>query len=54
MIKQIPNFSNYKISDEGKLYRLDGSEIKPFKSNKYLQAIIKDDNNIRHTYGIHK
>lgn len=36
MIKQIPNYSNYKISDEGKLYRHDGAEIKPFKSNDYL------------------
>lgn len=40
MIKQIPNFSNYKISDDGKLYKLDDSEIKPFKSNDYLQVCL--------------
>lgn len=55
MIKQIPNFSNYKISDEGKLYRHDGAEIKPFQfANGYLQVVIKDDNSVRYTYEIHR
>lgn len=39
MIKRIPNFSNYKISHKSKLYRYDGAEIKPFKSNDYLQVL---------------
>ena len=50
MIKQIPNFSNYKISDDGKLYKLDDSEIKPFKSNDYLQVCLFDDEHNKHLF----
>lgn len=54
MIKQIPNFSNYKISDDGKLYKLDDSEIKPFKSNDYLQVCLFDDGHNKHIYNVHQ
>lgn len=54
MIKQILNFSNYKISHKSKLYRYDGAEIKPFKSNNYLQVCLFDDSYNKHmeTQGI--
>lgn len=54
IIKQILNFSNYKISHKSKLYRYNGAEIKPFKSNDYLQVCLFDDSYNKHmeTQGI--
>lgn len=45
--------SNYKATPDGKLYTKDGKPIKPFKSNKYLQYYLKDDNGKRLVVGAH-
>lgn len=45
-------FPNYSVTKTGKIYKND-VEMKPFKSNKYLQVVLFDSDNKKHVYGVH-
>lgn len=45
-------FPNYDVDELGRVYK-NGVEIKPFKSNKYLQVLLFDTNHKRYIYGVH-
>lgn len=45
-------FPNYDVSEAGVVYK-NGAELKPFKSNKYLQVLLYDTNHNRHVLGVH-
>lgn len=45
-------FPNYDVDELGRVYK-NGVEIKPFKSNKYLQVLLFDTNHKRHIFGVH-
>lgn len=53
-IRQIDNFSNYYVDDEGNVYKKDMTKIKPFNSNGYFQVYMRDDENKRHVFGVHQ
>lgn len=46
------NFPNYDCDVCGNVFK-NGELIKPFKSNKYLQVCIYDNDNKKHTVGVH-
>lgn len=45
-------FPDYDVTEDGKVYK-NGNEVKPFKSNKYLQVLLFDLNHKRKVCGIH-
>lgn len=45
-------FPDYDVDECGKVYK-HGIEIKPFKSNKYLQVLLFDINHKSHVFGVH-
>lgn len=45
-------FPNYTVTTSGKIFK-DGVELKPFKSNKYLQVCLFDLNHETHVLGVH-
>lgn len=45
-------YPNYTVTPDGKVYK-DGCELKPFKSNKYLQVVLYDVEHSRHIFGVH-
>lgn len=46
------HFSNYDVDEFGNVYK-NGALIKPFKSNKYLQVLLFDNNHNRKILGVH-
>lgn len=56
IIKDIPNFPNYQISENGEVYnKISGHEIKQqLSTNGYLQVPITNKNNERTTVRIHR
>lgn len=45
-------FPNYDVDQNGNVYK-NGSVIKPFKSNKYLQVVMYDKDNNKNVFGVH-
>lgn len=45
-------YPNYTVTSDGVVYK-DGYEMKPFKSNKYLQVVLYDVEHNRHVFGLH-
>lgn len=45
-------YPNYMVTSDGVVYK-DGNEMKPFKSNKYLQVVLYDVEHNRHVFGLH-
>ena len=45
-------YPNYTVTRDGKVFK-DGKEMKPFKSNKYLQVLLYDVTHNRHIFGVH-
>lgn len=45
-------FPDYDVLEDGKVYK-NGNEVKPFKSNKYLQVLLFDVNHKRKVCGVH-
>lgn len=46
--------SDYYATDDGRIFRKStGKELKYFKSNKYLQCVVFDDEGKTHTLGVH-
>lgn len=47
--------SRYEATDDGHIFdKQTGKLIKEFKSNKYLQCQVYDDENIPHVFGVHQ
>lgn len=45
-------FPDYDVTTSGKVFKGD-VEVKPFKSNKYLQVVLFDTNHKKYVYGVH-
>lgn len=45
-------YPDYEVTREGVVYKR-GKEMKPFKSNKYLQVLLYDVKHNRHIFGVH-
>lgn len=45
-------FPDYTVTKEGTVFK-NGIELKPFKSNKYLQVLLYDVDHKRHIFGVH-
>lgn len=45
-------FPNYFVTQDGVVYK-NGEVLKPFKSNKYLQVVLYDNQHKRHIFGVH-
>ena len=45
-------FPNYDVDQNGNVYK-NGSVMKPFKSNKYLQVVMYDKDNNKNVFGVH-
>lgn len=45
-------YPNYMVTPDGAVYK-NGYEMKPFKSNKYLQVLLYDVEHNRHIFGVH-
>jgi len=53
-LKQIPGYPGYKCNRSGDVFRPDGSKIKPFQSNGYLQVYLINDKGKRSIKGVHQ
>lgn len=47
------DFSDYIVTEDGHIFKKSGEEVKQFKSNKYMQCLLYDNNHIRHVLGVH-
>lgn len=52
MVEFEQQFPNYVVTKDGVVYK-NGSVLKPFKSNKYLQVVLYDVEHKRHIFGVH-
>ena len=41
VMKEVPGFSNYYVSEDGVVYHSDKTPIKPFKSNKSFDNLVQ-------------
>ena len=53
MERKKENFSNYIVNRDGSIFKKDGTPVKIFKSNKYLQCCLFDDEGGKHIMGVH-
>lgn len=45
-------FPEYDVTPDGKIFKR-GVELKPFKSNKYLQVVLYDKDHKQYVFGVH-
>lgn len=53
MERKKENFTNYVVNRDSSIFRRDGSPVKIFKSNKYLQCCLFDKSGTKHVMGVH-
>lgn len=52
MVSFSERFPDYDVTEKGIVYK-NGTEMKPFKSNKYLQVSLYDVNHKKYVCGVH-
>ena len=53
-MKTIPNYSQYRISEDGTILKNSGLKIRPCVSSGYLATKLQDDSGVGHTVLVHR